>query len=154
MVVRVVPIRLLIAPSVISGWLRDDPGDAVRLVRPLADGGVARPLGAADLVGALGHLHAIVGIGLSLVDLVLGQLMRPHRIAAGQLACGGVIGDRLHFQDVEAAELGDLLEAERSIVDQPRGGRMGHERLGHGETSCLKQIGPPLAGAAAVSATI
>ncbi len=55
-------------------------------------------------------------------------------IAAGQLGAGGVVCDRLHLQDVEAAEVGDLLEAERGIVDQPGGGRMGHERLGHGKT--------------------
>jgi hypothetical protein len=32
---------------------------------------------------------------------------------------------------VEAAEFGDLLERQRTIFDQPGGGRMGHERLGH-----------------------
>jgi hypothetical protein len=56
------------------------------------------------------------------------------RIAAGKLGCRGSIGDRLDPENVQAAEFGDLLEAERSIVDQPRGGRMRHERLSHGET--------------------
>jgi hypothetical protein len=32
---------------------------------------------------------------------------------------------------METAEFGDLLERERTIVDQPGGGRMGHQGLGH-----------------------
>ena len=34
-------------------------------------------------------------------------------------------------EQVHAAELGDLLERERRIVDQPNSGRLGHERVGH-----------------------
>ena len=73
----------------------------------------------------------IVGIGLAALDLLLGELARAQRIAAGQLGRGGVVGDRLHLEDVQAAEFGDLLEGERGVVDQPGSGRMGHERLGH-----------------------
>jgi hypothetical protein len=128
----VVPIKLLIAPSVISGWLR--------MIQAMPSGlswrhrRVARALGAADLLGTLDHLQAIGGIGLALVDFVLRQLVRAHRIAAGQLGRGGIVGDRLHFEDVETAEVRDLVERQRGVVDQPGSGRMGHERLGHGKT--------------------
>jgi hypothetical protein len=47
------------------------------------------------------------------------------------LVAAGVVGDRLHFEDVEPAEFGDLLEGERAVLDQPRGGRMRHQGLGH-----------------------
>ena len=61
----------------------------------------------------------------------MGQLAGADRVAAGQLGRRGVVGDRLDLEDVEPAEFGDLLERQRGIVDQPGGGRMGHERLGH-----------------------
>jgi hypothetical protein len=32
---------------------------------------------------------------------------------------------------VQAAEIGDLDEGKRGILDQPAGGRVGHERLSH-----------------------
>jgi len=56
------------------------------------------------------------------------------RIAPGVLRAGEIVGHCLHFEDVQAAELGDLLEAERGVVDEPRSGRVRHQRggLGHG----------------------
>ncbi|KAI1692902.1 hypothetical protein DdX_20976 [Ditylenchus destructor] len=62
-------------------------------------------LGAADLFGALAHLQAVVGIGLALLDLFHRQLVRADGITAGQLGRGGVVRDRLHLQNVQAAEL-------------------------------------------------
>ena len=91
--------------------------------------------------GALGgqlralHLEAIVRIGLAALDLPVRQLARVHGIAAGILRAGEVVGHGLDLEDVQAAELGDLAEAERSVVDQPRGGRVRHQGsglLGHG----------------------
>ena len=61
----------------------------------------------------------------------MGQLAGADRVAAGQLGRGGIVGDRLDLEDVKAAEFGDLLERQRGVVDQPGGGRMGHEGLGH-----------------------
>ena len=108
----------------------DQPGDAVGLVLALGDRRVARPLGAHRLVGLAVHPELVIGIGLAALDLVLGELARAQRIAAGELGGGGVVGDRLHFEDVQAAKFGDLLEGERAVVDQPGSGRVGHERLG------------------------
>ena len=97
----------------------------------LRDRRVARPLGAADLVGLLVHLEPVVGIGLALLDLLVGELAGADRVAAGQLGRRGIVGDRLDLEDMQAAELGDLLEGERAVVDQPGGGRVGHQGLGH-----------------------
>jgi hypothetical protein len=44
----------------------------------------------------------------------------------------------LHFENVQAAEFGNLVKAERSVVDQPAGGSVGHERLGHGDVLLFK----------------
>jgi hypothetical protein len=110
----------------------DDPRDAVRLVLALGHRRVARALGAADWLWALEHLQAIIGIALALVDFVHRDFMGAHRIAAGIFGCGGIVGDRLHFEDMEPAKFRDLVETERGVVDEPAGGRMGHEGLGHG----------------------
>ena len=109
----------------------DDPGDSVRLVLALADRRVARTPGAAHRFRRLLHLQAVVGIVLPLLDLLVRQLAGADRVAPGQLGRRGVVGDRLHLEDMQPAEFGDLLEGERCILDQPGGGRMGHQGLGH-----------------------
>ena len=47
-----------------------------------------------------------------------------------------IVRHRLDFQNVEAAELGDLGEGKAGVVDQPGGGRVRHQRgcigIGHG----------------------
>ena len=113
--------------------IADHPGNAVGLVRPLRHRRVARPLGAADLLWSFEDLQAIIGVRLPLVDFGLGQFVRADRVATGQLGRGGVIGDGLDFQDMQAAKFGDLLKAERCIVDESGRGRVRHERLGHGK---------------------
>ena len=128
-VVRVVPISL---PSCAS-TARDGCGQpaTVRLVLALGDRRVARPLGAHRLVRLLLHLQLVDGVALPLLDLLEGEFARTQRIAPGELGRGGVVGDRLHFQDVQAAKFGDLLEGQRRVLDKPAGRRMGHERLSH-----------------------
>ena len=111
MVVRVVPISLPICPSQTSGWLRMIQAIPSGLSWRLRDRRVARPLGAADRVRRLVHLQRIVGIRLALLDFLVRQLAGADRVAAGQLGRCRVVGNRLHLEDVEAAEFGDLLEA-------------------------------------------
>src|SRR3712207_7346799 len=41
------------------------------------------------------------------------------------------IGDALHLQRVQAAEVGDLIEREARILDQPDGRRLGHQGFVH-----------------------
>jgi hypothetical protein len=72
----------------------------------------------------------MIRVGLAAIELVLGQFAVAHRIAAGQLGGGGIIGNRLHFKDMQAAEGGNLFKGQRRIVDQPGGRRMRHQRMG------------------------
>src|SRR3546814_16547082 len=72
----------------------------------------------------------VIGIGLALVDFLDRQFVRADGIAPRQLGRGGIVGDRLDLEDVEAAKIGDLLKAERGAIDQPRSGRVRQERLG------------------------
>ena len=132
MVVRVVPISLRDLAVADLGMVADDPVDAVGLVLALRHRGVARALGAAHGVGLLVHDQPIIGVGGALLDLGVGQLVGADRVAAGELGRRGVVGDRLDLEDVQPAEFGDLFEAERGVVDQPGGGRVRHEGLGHG----------------------
>ena len=131
MVVRVVPISLRNLAVADFGMVADDPVDAVGLVLALRHRGVARALGAAHRIGLLVHHQPMIGVGGALLDFGVGQFAGADRVAPGQLGRRGVVGDRLDLEDVQPAEFGDLFEAERGIVDQPGGGRMRHERLGH-----------------------
>ena len=47
--------------------------------------------------------------------------------ALGHLA----IGDRLHLQRVHAAEIGDLREGQRGLLDQPHRGGLRHQGQAH-----------------------
>ena len=115
MVVRVVPISLLIWPSLTSGWFLMIQSMPSGLSWRLLDRRVARPLGAADGFRRLVHLERVVGVPLALFDFLVGQLAGADRVAAGQLGRGRIVGDRLHLEDVQAAELGDLLERQRLL---------------------------------------
>ena len=65
---------------------------------------------------------------LGLGDLLAGELAGGDRVHALDAVGDVAVGDALHFEHVQAAELGDLLEGERGVVDQPDGGRLGHQR--------------------------
>ena len=105
------------------GMVADDPVDPVGLVLALADRRVTRATGAADLVRLLVHLERIIGVSLALFDCLVGQFTGADRVAAGQLGRGGVVSDRLDLKNMKPAELGDLLEGQRCILDQPGSGR-------------------------------
>src|SRR5204862_215481 len=52
------------------------------------------------------------------------------------------VGDSLHLERMQFAELGDLLEGKRGVLDEPDGGRLWHQRLtGHGKISSV--LRPP-----------
>ena len=100
--------------------------------------------------GARLHLETIFAVGLTFLDLVLGQFAGMDRIAAGIFAAGKIVRHRLHFENVKAAEFGDLFERQAGVVDQPGGGRMRHQRFGlvgheYAFSRLAKIEGPPLA---------
>ena len=108
----------------------DDPQDAIRLVLALRNRRVTRAGGTARLFRLARQLEHIVRIGLAAVELFLGQLAVADRVTPSQLGRGGIIGDGLDFENVQAAEGGDLVEGQRRIVDQPGGGGVLHQRMG------------------------
>src|SRR3546814_4418993 len=67
------------------------------------------------------------------------HFVRADGIAAGIFGRGGLVGDRLDLEDVDAAIFGDLDKGEAGVVDQPGGGRVRHQRggigVGHDEKS-------------------
>jgi hypothetical protein len=54
-----------------------------------------------------------------------------NRVHAAHVLGDFAIGDAFDFERMEFAELGDLLECERGVVDQPDGCRLRHEDFGH-----------------------
>ena len=65
-------------------------------------------------------------------DLLARQLAGHDRVHALDALRRLAVGDRLHLERMQPAELRDLLEGERGVVDQPDGGRLGHQkRIGH-----------------------
>jgi len=58
------------------------------------------------------------------------------------------IRDRLHLERVEFAELGDLVERQRGIIQQPNGGRFRHQRCGCRHRKNLLQASPAVPGEA------
>ncbi len=89
---------------------------------------------------ALRHLEAAARVLLSLLDFLARELPGEHRVEAFDAGGDLAVGDALHFQRMQMAEFGDLLEAERSIVDQPHGGRLRHQQEGHGENLLFWRI--------------
>jgi hypothetical protein len=65
-------------------------------------------------------------------DLFAGQLAGLQRVEALDALRSFAIGDGFHLEGMQRAELGDLIEGECGVVDQPDGGRFGHQKcFGH-----------------------
>ena len=109
----------------------DQPVDRGRAVLTLGQGGVTR---AATLF--LTHrrsveleLHAVQGISLRAVNLNRVKLVVGKGVKALDATGHVPVGDALHLKLMQAAEIGDLGEAEGRVVHQPDSGGLGHERL-------------------------
>ena len=74
-------------------------------------------------------------IGLRTVELLAGQRAVAARIGAADVARDLAVGDAVHLQVVQAAEVADLLERQRGVVDEPHGGGLGVEDVGHRQGS-------------------
>ena len=118
------------------GMVAQQPIDRVRLVLALGNRRIARRLLGLDvrhLVFRRRHLELQLGIFLGLFDLVMGELAGGDRVDALDSLGHVLVRNTLHLEGMHADELGDLLEGERGVVDQPDGGRLGHQGLvGHG----------------------
>jgi hypothetical protein len=76
----------------------------------------------------------VLGIFLGDMDLVAGELAGGDGVHALDAVSHVAIGDALHLEHVQTAELRDLLEGQGGILDQPDGGRLGHQWLVHGSS--------------------
>jgi len=110
----------------------DQPIDRIGFVLALADRRVTRGalqthIGHLVLGGR--HLEALARIFFRFGDLLAGQLAAGDRVLALDALGHVLVGDALHFQRMQAAEIGDLLKGQSGIVHQPDGGGLGHQGL-------------------------
>ena len=62
-------------------------------------------------------------------DLLARELAGRDRVHALDALRHVAVGDAFHLQHMQAAQLGDLLERERGVLDQPNGGGFRHQEL-------------------------
>src|SRR5579872_26154 len=90
-------------------------------VQAIADGEVAVQMQGLDPI-ANGQLT---------LDLLERELAVGDGIEALHLHRDLAVGDRLHLEGMEAAELADLVEGERGVLDEPHGRGLRHQRQRH-----------------------
>ena len=65
------------------------------------------------------------------MDGLTAALAVRYRIEALHANRDFLVRDRLDFQNVQSAEIGDLLKAQAGIFNEPYGGRLWHQRFIH-----------------------
>ncbi|EGE58255.1 flagellin C protein [Rhizobium etli CNPAF512] len=122
----------------------NEPEDGVRAVLTLGNRGVTRAaaLGFRHPHLRFGQLELVVRIGFGAGDFVAGKLTGRNRIEALDALRRFAIGNRLDLERVKFAELRDLIERQRRVVDKPDGGRLRHEQcLSHGYSPSIVRAG-------------
>src|SRR5690606_7813168 len=84
--------------------------------------------------------------GFAFGDLVAGKLAGHHRVEALDALRRLTVGDRLHLERVKLAELGDLVERQCRVVDQPDSSRLGHQECAGHEEKSFSFARVPVAG--------
>jgi hypothetical protein len=77
------------------------------------------------------QFQAGCGVALAAGDVLAGQLAVLHRVVADDALRHLAIRDGLHLQRMHLHEIGDLVEGEGGLLDQPHGGCLGHQGLDH-----------------------
>ena len=78
---------------------------------------------------AAASLQDVAVILLAARDLLARELAGRDRVHALDALRHVAVGDALHLQHVQAAQLGDLLEGQRGVLDQPHGGCFRHQEF-------------------------
>ena len=73
-------------------------------------------------------MQATVGVLLAGGDFLARELAGRDRIVALDAGRHFAVGDPFDLERVQFAELGDLIEGQRGVLDQPDGGRLRHQR--------------------------
>src|SRR6185437_7438351 len=100
----------------------------------------ARMLHQLDGMRLLGDLEPGARVLLAALDLLEGELAIGDRVEPLHLHRDLAIGDRLDLERMKAAELADLVEGERGVLDQPDGGGFGHQRQRHRSSSIARSF--------------
>ena len=113
------------------GMVAQQPENGVGPVLPARQRRIARAallleLGQAHLGG--GERQAMARVLLGFGDLLAGELARGDRVVALDAGRHFAVGDAFDLEGVQFAELGDLIERQRGVFDQPDGRRFGHQR--------------------------
>ena len=77
----------------------------------------------------------MVGVLLGALDFLAGELAGGDRVHALDALRGVAVGNGADLQGMHLGEVGDLIERQRGIVDEPHGSRFGHQRcIAHGKS--------------------
>ncbi len=117
--------------------LAQQPKNSVRAVLPPRYGRVFRTLlglDNRDLDLRFGQLQVIFRIVLSTLNFLARELARGDRVHALDAMRHVAVGDALHLEHMQVTELGDLVECERRIFNEPHGGGFGHQRCARHES--------------------
>ena len=119
------------------GMEAQQPSDRVGPVLALGNRGVARPRGAArrQLDPGDGELEWALGVGLGGLDAGACELAARDRVDPPDADRDLIIGDAGHLERMQPAERGDLIERQGGALDQPYGGRLGHEGQRHSSSA-------------------
>src|SRR3546814_15689879 len=111
--------------------------DGIRLVLPLGKGRVARPLRPGDRLRNIGFGDLKPGrrVRLAARDLLARELPVEQGVEPLHAGRDLLVGDGLDFELVKAAKGGDLIEAQRGVLDETHGGRLLHKGCRHVKTS-------------------
>src|SRR5690606_3184449 len=91
---------------------------------------VARPALRLDLWNLelrLGQLQPVARVCLAALDLLARELAGGDRVHALDPGCNVAVSDAFDLEQMHPAELGDLLEGKRRVLDEPHRGRFGHQ---------------------------
>lgn len=88
------------------------------------------------------ELEAVIRVLLALLDFLAAELAGRDRVHALDALGGVAVGDGADFQRVHLAEIGDLIERQGGIIDEPHGGCFRHQRgVAHGKSPlCFAQL--------------
>ena len=77
-------------------------------------------------------MKAVVGVLLGCGDFLAGELAGRDRIIALDARRHFAVGDPFDFKRMQFAELCNLIEGQRGVLDKPDGGRLRHQwRVAH-----------------------
>ena len=118
------------------------PQDRRRTVLPLGQRRITRT--AALFLTHSGRIvfqcQFVHGIFLGRLDFLGRQLVVGDRIKALHTGRHIAIRNALHFQLMQFTKIGDLLEADGGVINQPNGGCFCHDRFGHFHVSFDKSF--------------